>query len=189
MDTKGISRPRAADGFARMRAACALALAAASLAGCAATPNTDLTTGSIASDKSATALDERIAYYAHAYEVPEALIRRSIKRESGYNPKARNGPYWGLMQIRLDTARGMGYRGTAQGLLDADTNLKYAVAYLANAYVVAGENPDRAIALYASGYYWEARRKGVLDRLRTAESESARSGAADAEPASNPPRV
>jgi len=187
MDTKGISRPRAADGFARMRAACALALAAASLAGCAATPNTDMTTGSIGTG--ATALDERIAYYANAYQVPEALIRRSIKRESGYNPKARNGPYLGLMQIRLDTARGMGYRGTAQGLLDADTNLKYAVAYLANAYVVAGENPDRAIVLYASGYYWEARRKGVLDRLKTAESEAASSGAGAVEASNSPPHV
>jgi soluble lytic murein transglycosylase-like protein len=187
MGTKGISRPRAASGFARMRATCGLFLAAATLAGCAATPNTDLTTGSIAADKAATALDQRIAYYAHAYEVPETLIRRSIQRESGYNPKARNGPYWGLMQIRLDTARGMGYRGTAQGLLDADTNLKYAVAYLANAYVVAGANPDRAIRLYASGYYWEARRKGVLDKLKTADSEAASSGTDAAEPSNGPP--
>ena len=172
-----------------MRAACALVLVAPSLAGCAATPNTDITTGSIAADKAATALDERIAYYANAYGVPEALIRRSIKRESGYNPKARNGPYWGLMQIRLDTARGMGYHGTAQGLLDADTNLKYAVAYLANAYVVADANPDRAIRLYASGYYWEARRKGVLDKLKTAESEAASSDTGVAHPSETPPHV
>ena len=172
-----------------MRAACALALLAAALAGCAATPNTDITTGSIAADKAATALDERIAYYANAYDVPEALIRRSIKRESGYNPKARNGPYLGLMQIRLDTARGMGYHGTAQGLLDADTNLKYAVAYLANAYVVADANPDRAIRLYASGYYWEARRKGVLDKLKTADSQAASSDTDVAQPSETPPHV
>ena len=100
--------------------------------------------------------------------MPEELIRRSIKRESGYNPKARNGPYWGLMQIRVDTARGMGFRGPARGLLDADTNLKYAVAYLANAFVVAGGDTDRALALYAGGYFYEARRKGLLDRLKTA---------------------
>jgi soluble lytic murein transglycosylase-like protein len=75
------------------------------------------------------------------------------------------------MQIRLDTARGMGYHGPARGLLDADTNLKYAGAYLANAYVVADRDPDRALELYAGGYFYEARRKGVLDKLRTAESE------------------
>jgi soluble lytic murein transglycosylase-like protein len=75
------------------------------------------------------------------------------------------------MQIRFDTARGMGYRGPARGLLDPDTNLKYAVAYLSNAYVVAGRNPDRAIALYAGGYFSEARRKGLLDQLRTAQDQ------------------
>ena len=64
------------------------------LAGCAAAPQTDMqSTGAIGDAGPKTAMDERIAYYAQAYEVPETLIRRSIKRESGYNPKARNGPY------------------------------------------------------------------------------------------------
>ena len=72
---------------------------------------------------------------------------------------------------RLDTARGVGYRGPAHGLLDADTNLKYGVAYLSNAYLVGDHNPDRALALYSSGYYYEARRKGLLGQLRTARSE------------------
>ena len=116
-------------------------------------------------------LHERISYYARVYDVPESLIHRSIRRESGYNPAAHRGPYWGLMQIRYDTAQGVGYRGPPSGLLDADTNLKYAVAYLANAWLVAGGNPDRAIALYASGYYYEARRKGLLDRLRKAQGD------------------
>jgi soluble lytic murein transglycosylase-like protein len=75
------------------------------------------------------------------------------------------------MQIRYDTARGMGYRGPPRGLLDADTNLKYAVAYLANAYAVSGGNADRALALYASGYFYEARRKGMLDQLKIAQAD------------------
>jgi soluble lytic murein transglycosylase-like protein len=154
------------------KALLALALLSPWLAGCVESQVLDTSpTGAIADAGPKSALDERIAYYAQAYEVPESLIRRSIKRESGYNPKARNGPYWGLMQIRYDTARGMGYHGSPNGLLDADTNLKYAVRYLANAYVAAGGNPDRAIALYAGGYYYEARRKGILDRMRTASVE------------------
>ena len=117
------------------------------------------------------ALDERIALLRQRLRrAGKFQIRRSIRRESGYNPTLHAGPYWGLMQIRLDTARGMGYRGPARGLLDADVNLKYCVAYLSNAYVVAGGNPDRALALYASGYFYEARRKGLLDRLKTAEA-------------------
>ncbi|WP_158816852.1 lytic transglycosylase domain-containing protein [Methylocapsa sp. S129] len=144
---------------------CALALTSLLLAGCATPPEAPAPSA----ETPLNGLDARIAYYAGAYDVPESLIRRSIQRESGYRPNAHNGPYWGLMQIRLDTARGMGYRGTARGLLDADTNLKYAVAYLSNAYLVAGGNPDRAIALYAGGYFYEAKRKGLLDRLRKAQ--------------------
>ena len=117
-------------------------------------------------------MDALVAKYAAIYQMPESLIHRVIRRESGYNPKARNGPYWGLMQIRHDTAKGLGYRGPARGLLDADTNLKYACAYLANAYTVAEHNADRAIRLYASGYYYEARRKGLLDQLKSGEAQA-----------------
>jgi soluble lytic murein transglycosylase-like protein len=148
---------------------CALALIPLLLAGCATLPTSQALAPPADVATPRNGLDERIAYYAGVYDVPEALIRRSIMRESGYNPTRHVGPYWGLMQIRFDTAQGMGYRGPARGLLDADTNLKYAVAYLSNAYLVAGGNPDRAIALYAGGYFYEARRKGLLDRLRKAQ--------------------
>ena len=67
------------------------------------------------------------------------------------------------MQIRHETARGMGYKGTAQGLLDAETNLKYAVKYLRGAYMVADGNHDLAVRFYARGYYYDAKRKGMLD--------------------------
>jgi soluble lytic murein transglycosylase-like protein len=66
------------------------------------------------------------------------------------------------MQIKPATARGLGYGGSASGLLDADTNMTYAVKYLANAYKVAGGNHDRAVALYAGGYYYAAKAKGML---------------------------
>jgi soluble lytic murein transglycosylase-like protein len=59
---------------------------------------------------------------------------------------------YGLMQIRLGTARAMGFNGSAAELLDAETNMTYAVRYLAGAYRAAGGNEARAIALYASGY-------------------------------------
>lgn len=109
-------------------------------------------------------LDGLISHYATQYSVPEALVRRVIVRESGYNPAARNGPYYGLMQISHATARGMGYRGEAGGLLDAETNLRYAVRYLAGAYVTAGGNDDRAVQFYARGYYYDAKRLGLLEK-------------------------
>jgi hypothetical protein len=108
-------------------------------------------------------VDRLIAKYAAQYEVPESLVRRVVKRESNFNPKARNGPYWGLMQILPQTAKGMGYKGTAQGLLDAETNLKYAVKYLRGAYLTADGNHDQAVRFYARGYYYDAKRRGLLE--------------------------
>jgi len=103
-----------------------------------------------------------ISRYASHYEVPETLVRRVVKRESNFDPSARNKIYWGLMQIRHDTAQTMGYRGPASGLLDAETNLKYAVKYLRGAYLTANRNEDQAVRFYARGYYYDAKRKGLL---------------------------
>jgi soluble lytic murein transglycosylase-like protein len=121
-------------------------------------------------------IDALVAQHAKAHGIPDALIHRIIKRESGYNPLASNRGNLGLMQIRYATARGMGYRGAVSGLLDANTNLTYAVPYLANAYRVSGGNPDRAVALYAGGYYYEAKRKGLLHTLRTGGSDPVTTG-------------
>lgn len=108
-------------------------------------------------------LRSRINYWADYYDVPASLVHRVVIRESNHQPGARNGPYYGLMQIVPQTARTMGYRGPASGLLDADTNLKYAVKYLRGAYLVADRNPDKAVMWYARGYYYEAKRKGLLE--------------------------
>ena len=105
-------------------------------------------------------LDARIAYHAAANGVPLALARRVVRRESNGNPRAVSKGNYGLMQIRLGTARAMGYGGNAQGLLDAETNMTYAMKYLSGALRAAKGNPDRAVALYARGYYYEAKAMG-----------------------------
>ncbi len=111
-------------------------------------------------------LDSLIARHAAANNVPEDLIRRIIRRESRGNARAISKGNYGLMQIRLGTARAMGYQGTAAGLLDADTNMTYAVKYLAGAYHVADGNANRAVSYYAAGYYYAAKRKGELDTVK-----------------------
>ena len=111
----------------------------------------------------ASDLDGLIAKYAAVYEVPVDLVRRVVKRESTFNPKAYNRGHWGLMQIKHATARGMGYSGPAKGLLDAETNLSYAVKYLDGAWLVANGNDDRPSGFYQRGYYYDAKRKGLLD--------------------------
>lgn len=108
-------------------------------------------------------LDKLISQYSSHYQVPETLVRRVVKRESTFDPRARNGKYWGLMQISHPTARSMGYDGPANGLLDAETNLKYAVRYLRGAWLTAKGDQDRAVQFYARGYYFDAKRAGLLD--------------------------
>lgn len=123
-------------------------------------------------DQAPPEIEALMARHAERYNVPVTLVRRVAWRESKFDPSQRNGPYWGLMQIRVDTARGLGFRGKPTDLLDADTNMTYAVAYLANAYRVSGHNEKRAVALYAGGYYYAAKRKGMLGALiKTASAE------------------
>ena len=71
-----------------------------------------------------------------------------IVRESRYRANAMGrGGASGLMQIKLATARAMGYSGSAAGLLDPETNLTYGVKYLAGAYRTARGNHGRAVEL------------------------------------------
>lgn len=100
---------------------------------------------------------------AQRHGVPPELVQRVVIRESTHRPGARNGPYYGLMQILPQTARTMGYRGSPEGLLDAATNLEYGVKYLRGAYLVAEGDHERAVSWYARGYYYEAKRKGLLE--------------------------
>lgn len=104
-----------------------------------------------------------ITGYADANGVPRDLVERVVARESSHRPGARNGPHYGLMQIRPDTARTMGYRGAPEGLFDPETNLRWGVKYLRGAWIVADGDRDAAIGWYGRGYYDEAKRRGLLE--------------------------
>ncbi len=108
-------------------------------------------------------IDRLVEKYAALYDMPASLIHRVIRRESGYNPRARNGPYYGLMQILPQTARTVGYDGPPSGLLDAETNLRYAGKYLRGAWLLSRGSQTQAVHWYAVGYYYEAKRRGMLD--------------------------
>ena len=55
------------------------------------------------------------------------------------------------MQIKPQTARGLGFRGAAASLYDPDVNLRYGMAYLALAYRQAGGNVCGTVMRYNSG--------------------------------------
>jgi len=103
-----------------------------------------------------------IREYAQVHDIPEALLHRVIQRESDYRANARNGPYYGLMQILPETARTMGFRGAPSDLLDAETNLRFGGRYLRGAWIVADGDIDEAVSWYARGYYYEARNRCLL---------------------------
>ncbi|MGY3616868.1 transglycosylase SLT domain-containing protein [Bradyrhizobium sp. USDA 10063] len=122
--------------------------------------------GSPAQAQQRTQYEALIATHAQANLVPDALVHRVIVRESKYQPNliGRGGAI-GLMQIKLATARGLGYKGDAAGLRDPETNLAYGIKYLAGAYRAAGGNHDRAVRYYAGGYYYAAKQQR-LQHLR-----------------------
>lgn len=119
-------------------------------------------------------IDALIEEQARASGVPASFVHRVVKRESGYNPRAvGRGGAMGLMQIKHATARGLGYGGSAAGLLDAKVNLTYGVAYLAGAYKTARGNEAQAYSYYARGYYYAAKRAGIRTDVAELEAPAA----------------
>ena len=85
-------------------------------------------------------------------DVPNALVRAIIHVESRGNPNVtgRAGEI-GLMQIKLKTARGLGYRGTRRALYHPATNIIWGTRYLAIAWRKARGNVCVAATLYNAG--------------------------------------
>ncbi|SEB40303.1 Soluble lytic murein transglycosylase [Nitratireductor aquibiodomus] len=94
-----------------------------------------------------------IAQYASAYGVPVSLANAVVRVESNYRANARGAAgEIGLMQIKPATARMMGYRGSAKGLYNPDTNIKYGMKYLAKAHKLGGGTTCGTILKYNAGH-------------------------------------
>ena len=107
-------------------------------------------------------LRRKINHWSDEYDVPRELVHRLAVRESTHRPRAVNRPYYGLLQILPATARSMGFKGRPEDLLDADTNLKYAVKYLRGAWLISDGSQDMAVKHYSRGYWHEAKKRGML---------------------------
>ena len=94
-----------------------------------------------------------VARYASDYGVPATLVDGVIRVESNYRPNTRGSAgEIGLMQIKLGTARMVGYSGSAGGLFDPDTNIRYGTKYLAMAYRLSGGDTCGTILRYNAGH-------------------------------------
>ncbi|NKL06708.1 lytic transglycosylase domain-containing protein [Rhizobium leguminosarum] len=104
-------------------------------------------------DVSGNSYSALISKYASQYDVPVALATAVIRIESNFNPNARGSHgEIGLMQIKPATARMMGYSGSAKGLFDPETNIKYGMKYLAAAHDLGGGETCNTILKYNAGH-------------------------------------
>ena len=97
------------------------------------------------------AYQELIARHAAENGLPFALADAVVRIESRYNAKIIHAGNYGLMQIRPQTARGVGFTGASSALLDPDTNLHFGLRYLAAAYKLADGDTCRTLMRYQSG--------------------------------------
>ena len=74
---------------------------------------------------------EMIKAQAPGHGVPIWFALRIAQIESGYNPGARGAAgEIGVFQLKCQTARGLGYRGSCGGLYNAATNIRYGLKHL-----------------------------------------------------------
>jgi soluble lytic murein transglycosylase-like protein len=111
-----------------------------------------LSTG--ASAGSSQAYAALIATHAAANGIPVALAQAVVRHESNFNPRVtgRAGEI-GLMQIKLQTARGLGYTGSRKALYDPATNIKWGMKYLGQARKLAGGSECGTLSRYNAGLY------------------------------------
>ena len=105
----------------------------------------------LAAPAQAKSLRALIDRHARANGLPVRLAHAVIQLESGYRAKIVHRGNYGLMQIRLGTARAMGFRGSARQLLMPDTNLRFGMRYLGRAWRSSGRNVCGTIKRYQTG--------------------------------------
>jgi len=94
-----------------------------------------------------------IAKYAKQHGVPVHLARAVVQVESSFRADVTGAAgEVGLMQIKLATARGMGYKGSRQELYNPATNLYWGMKYLGRAYQLAGGTTCGTILKYNAGH-------------------------------------
>lgn len=91
--------------------------------------------------------------HAAANGIPARFARAVVRIESNFNPRATGRQREvGLMQIKYETARGIGFAGTREQLYDPDTNLRWGMKYLGMAWKLGGSTPCGAVLRYQAGH-------------------------------------
>ena len=117
-------------------------------------------------------LRPKIEQQARENALPVALANAVIRIESNYNSRIVHAGNYGLLQIRLATARSVGFGGSAAELLDPDVNLRYGLKYLGAVYqqsqgdlcltIMKYQSGHRALRMTASNRAYCRRVKGLM---------------------------
>ncbi len=91
---------------------------------------------------------DKIHVHAEGADVPIDTALAVVLQESSFRPHVTGAAgEIGLMQLKCQTARGIGYKGTCDDLYDPDTNLHYGLRYLRKAL------NRGSVAYYNAGIY------------------------------------
>ncbi|GLK67097.1 lytic transglycosylase domain-containing protein [Hansschlegelia plantiphila] len=90
---------------------------------------------------------------AFADGLPPEIAEAVAEVESGFNPNAVGGVgEIGLMQVMPSTARMLGFADPLPKLFDPETNIRYGVRYLGQAWRITGEDICATVMKYRAGH-------------------------------------
>ncbi len=76
----------------------------------------------------------KVQAHARAAGVPVSTAMSIVQQESGFRPNVTGSAgEIGLMQLKCQTARGVGFKGACSALYNPDTNLRFGMKYLRQA--------------------------------------------------------
>ena len=75
-------------------------------------------------------LHEMIRAAAVSHDISPEIALGLVDVESTFKPTASKDGNYGLMQVRVATARSMGFKGSSNDLMTPETNLEYGMRYL-----------------------------------------------------------
>jgi soluble lytic murein transglycosylase-like protein len=126
-----------------------------------------------ASEQAMKRYSAMITNHALANDIPIDLALAVVKHESRYDADATGqAGEIGLMQIKLATARGMGYRGSATKLYDPATNVRWGMKYLGKARQLAGGSECGTLSKYNGGHGTKRMIRSYCSKVRLAKQLS-----------------
>lgn len=111
-----------------------------------------------------------IANHALANDIPLDLALAVVAHESRFDADATGqAGEIGLMQIKLATARDMGYKGSAAKLYEPATNIRWGMKYLGKARRLAGGSECGTLSRYNGGHGTKRMIRSYCSKVRQAK--------------------